>query len=735
MVENNFYAHTDPNNPGKTPEQGSGWQPLKEHLLNTAELAKQFAQPFNAGNWGYTAGLLHDLGKYSTEFQKKLRASADAHIEQKIKVQHSIVGAQQLAAKWTQGEGRILAYPIAGHHTGLPDGKSPEESSLSKRLQKQLPYKFNFPEELLKVSKPDLPFNLNKSRAGFELSFLIRMLFSALVDADFLDTEHHMNPARASLRSPACTLDILQQKLTVHIQQKEAAAEKTQVNHLRSQILKNCINAANLTPGLFSLTVPTGGGKTLSSMAFALKHSIKNKQQRIIYAIPFTSIIEQNAEVFRKIFGNENVLEHHSNFEPKEEDYTTRLASENWDAPIVVTTNVQFFESLFACRGSRCRKLHNIANSVIILDEVQALSSELLLPCIEVIRELALHYNCSLVLCSATQPAIQKRDDFSSGLENVREIAESPEFLTGKLRRVKTIDIGEQSDDLLAERVSKHDKVLCIVNTRKDALVLYKKLAKQENIFHLSASMRPVDRSKMLKNIRRVLKTDKQCKVISTQLIEAGVDIDFPVLYRAISGIDSIAQAAGRCNREGLLESGDVFVFRSEHKLPPGYFRQTAQTAESIIRRFNDDILLLTAIEEYFRDYYWSQGERLDNKKILQSLKEGVPKLDFPFRQIAEKFKLIEEIYKSVIIPYKDKEAEKLVEQARYADSLRGLSQKFQKYTVQISERDWNKVYENGCIEMVRDIFPILTCSYLYDEETGLDINKLDNPAPSDLIE
>jgi CRISPR-associated endonuclease/helicase Cas3 len=479
--------------------------------------------------------------------------------------------------------------------------------------------------------------------------------------------------------------------------------------------------------------VPTGGGKTLSSMAFALKHAKQHGQCRVIYVIPFTSIIEQNAAVFRGVFGNEAVLEHHSNYEPKDEDHRTRLASENWDAPIVVTTNVQFFESLFAYRTGKCRKLHNIANSVIILDEVQALPSELLLPCIEAMRELALHYKCSLVLCSATQPAIQLRNDFPQGLAEVREIARSPIQLAKSLERTTVTDLDQQKDESLAERLRQHETVLCIVNTRKHALGLYERLAGEGNIFHLSASLCPVDRSKILGDIRRALKEQQQCRVISTQLVEAGVDIDFPVVYRAITGIDSIAQAAGRCNREGLQERGYVFVFRSEHKLPVGYFRHTAQAAESIMRRFSEDVLSLEAIEEYFRDYYWSQGERLDSKGILRLLPQGDLKLDFPFRKVAETFQMIEDTYKPVIVP-RDEEAERLIEQARRAEFLRGYSRKLQKYTVQINQHTWQKLLDAGCLEIVRDIFPVLTCLHLYDENTGLNINKLDNPDPNDLI-
>lgn len=724
--ERKFYAHS-----GK---DGGPWQPLAEHLRETAARARIHAEAFQAGDWGWLAGLWHDAGKYSDEFQKLLTDASDDNIEHPQRVDHSTYGARRAKDKWPNGKGILLAYVIAGHHTGLINGRDPGDgcSSLAERLKRKLPYTFHVPENLFDADKPKMPFTPDTTRAGYEVSFFIRMLFSCLVDADFLDTERHMNPKRFSLRAPEYSLDSIQKKLDKYLEKLQKGAKPMSVNRVRAGVLDNCLRAANWAPGLFSLSVPTGGGKTLSSMAFALRHAVKHRKNRVIYAIPFTSIIEQNAGQFRYVFGDEAVLEHHSNYEPKEEDHRTKLASENWDTPIVVTTNVQFFESLFACRTSRCRKLHNIANSVIVLDEVQALPSELLLPCIETIRELALHYNCSIVLCSATQPAIDKRPDFNVGLEGVREIVENPVLIASSLKRVQTTDLGTLDDANLAERIKEHDRVLCVVNTRNRALKLYTQLSSEPGVYHLSAAQRPVDRSEIIQKVRDELEKESLCRVISTQLIEAGVDIDFPVVYREIAGIDSIAQAAGRCNREGNLKTGDVFVFRGEDSLPPGYFRHTAQAAESVMRRFSEDILSLDAIEEYFRDHYWSQGDRLDNKAILRSLQEGIRPLDFPFRRVAKEFQMIDGSYKPVIVPMEE-EAQALVEQVRYSEFLRGYSRKFQKYTVQIPERGRDRLFESGCIEWVRDLFPVLTCLHLYDKKTGLTIDKLNEPDPSDL--
>ena len=727
-----FYAHTDPENPKKLPEHGGRWHLLKDHLEETAKLAKEFASAFGAGEWGYLAGLWHDSGKYSLEFQKRVRSSSEAHLEQHGRVDHSTYGAQMAASKWNTGEGKTLAYIIAGHHGGLPEGKSDGQSCLAKRIEKPLPYSFYCPTELFDQAKPVLPFGLDKSRFHFELSFFVRMLFSCLTDGDFLDTEKHMAPKKAVLRPAERDLSDLAQKLENHIKELQRQAESTKVNRLRSRILSECRQAGLQQPGLFSLTVPTGGGKTLSSMAFAMTHGLRYGHKRIIYVIPYTSIIEQNARVFRDVFGDDAVLEHHSNYEPQEEDSKTRLASENWDSPIVVTTNVQFFESLFACRGSRCRKLHNIAQSVIILDEVQTLPSEYLLPCLEVIRELASHYQCSIVLCSATQPAVQHRPDFPLGLQNVKEITSNPLSLYQQLKRVGVQYIGHQTDNEIIQQLNQNRQVLCIVNTRKHAKCLFEGLASQNNIFHLSASMYPLHRSGVLQKIKAALKSDKLCRVISTQLVEAGVDIDFPVVYRAMTGLDSIAQAAGRCNREGRLDCGQVFVFESENPLPPGHFRHTAQTAEGVIRRFPRDMLSLEAIEEYFKEYYWKQDKQLDKEGILDLIQQGAKACDFPFRTIAEKFKLISEENKPVIIA-REPEAQKLIKDARNAETLRGFSRKFQKYTVQINPRYWNKLMEAGAIEMVRDIFPVLLWPNQYDDQSGLNTDN-PNPNPNDLI-
>jgi CRISPR-associated endonuclease/helicase Cas3 len=716
MTASEFYAHSLE---GKPQEE---WQLLDEHLSGTAKLAARFAAAFDAHDWGYIAGLWHDIGKYSKEFQRMIRAAGgpDCHIENMPgRVDHSTLGAQHAAATLrTNGFGKAIAYTIAGHHGGLPDGIS-TDSCLRSRLGKQVPGYSDCPQAILDGPELALPFTPSPKEAAIQISMFIRMLYSALVDADFLDTERFVNKRWAQHRQGYKALHELAPIFFRKLDSLRHKAPDTPVNRHRQRILAQCLSAAEKSMGLFSLTVPTGGGKTLSSMAFALKHAAKHNLERIIYVIPFTSIIEQNAEVFRQMLGDDAVLEHHSNFEPDNEDHRSRPAAENWDAPLVVTTNVQFFESLFANRSSRCRRLHNIARSVVILDEIQTLPPRYLLSCLEALKELAATYKTTIVLCSATQPAIQKRDDFSRGLEGVREIIEAPQELAVALKRTHVSILPPISDAELASRIRDFEQVLCIVNTRKHARNLYGATGKADGHYHLSALMCPVHRSQRLSEIRQRLKEGQTCRVISTQLIEAGVDIDFPVVYRSLAGIDSIAQAAGRCNREGAREIGQVFVFTPEAPLPPGHFRQTAQVAESVIGRHSGDVLSLTAVEDYFRLYYWTKGDALDEEGILAMLQAGCLKGDFPFKTVAEKFRFIKDDTKLVIIPFDD-EARSLIRMLDYCDHPAALAREFQKFSVSVCPHEWNRLLSTGGIKISANLFPVLVDETLYRSDIGL---------------
>jgi CRISPR-associated endonuclease/helicase Cas3 len=714
-MNDEFYAHS---RDGKPREE---WHRLEDHLTRVAEMARRFGNEFNAGDWAYLAGLWHDLGKYSEEFQARLLTASDSdtHIETKpTRPDHSTAGAQH-AYRSLKDKGKLIAYAIAGHHAGLPDGKTNEAACLAIRLQKNVPDYSIAPAQILKRMNFELPFPMDKKRICFQLSFFTRMIFSCLVDADFLDTEDFMDPEKSAWRKGYAELPALEGNLKQYMDHLSAHVPATKINEFRKSILNQCLVAAEREPGLFSLTVPTGGGKTLASLAFALKHAVKYKLKRIIYVIPYTSIIEQNAGVFRQVFGEESVLEHHSNFEPSQEDQWSRLAAENWDAPLIVTTNVQFFESLFGVRSSRCRKLHNIAGSVVILDEAQMLPVPLLKPSLEALKELASSYRTTILLCTATQPSLSKSPKFENGLEGVREIVADPAALYEEFKKIDLTYMSTVLDTELAEKLRSYRQVLCIVNTRRHARKIYELIGKEEGNFHLSALMCPAHRTEVIWKIRQTLQEGGLCRVISTQLIEAGVDIDFPVVFRSLSGIDSIAQAAGRCNREGRLpQNGEVYVFMPEKGLPPGYFRQTAETSEEVMRHHSNP-LTLEAVDEYFRTLYWLKGERLDEFQILADLSEGIRTGDFPFRRVEEKFKIIKDGSEPIIIPW-DANAEKLIDELRFSDYPASAARKVQRYTIQVPPRVLYGLLSGGAVERLHEQYNILINRDIYRIDIGL---------------
>lgn len=707
-----FYAHSIP---GLDPAR---WHLLKDHLVATAQLAAGFGAAFGAEEFSRAAGLLHDIGKYSEAMQQRLHGAA-------IAVDHSTAGAQEAVRLYGDAFGRMLAYVIAGHHAGLPDfGSVADEGSLAARLIKPVPDYSAYREEIGALvpaafsGKPRI--TPNAQALGFSLQFFVRMLFSSLVDADFLDTETALAPEQAAARRGAASMDELQQRLERHLQ-AFGNADPTPVNRLRADISEACRSAATQPPGLYTLTVPTGGGKTLSSLRFALHHAVANDLRRVIYVIPFTSIIEQNAAVFRQAVGYENVLEHHSNFSfPAEDDeslddYRLRLAQENWDAPIIVTTSVQFFEALFSHKPGRCRKLHNIARSVVILDEAQMIPTSYLKPCLWALHELVTNYHVTVVLCTATQPAI---DRLMPTEARPRELAPEPRRLYEAFRRVRVHWLGDMDDDTLARALVERHQALCIVNTRGHAAELYERL-RGSGTYHLSARMYPAHRSQKLAQIRSALESGEPCRVVATQLIEAGVDVDFPVVYRALAGVDSIAQAAGRCNREGRLSAGDVFVFRPEPRhMPRGWFQRTAAVTGMVLRD-HDDLLSLDAVDAYFRLLYEFEGENLDQHGIIERFNEGARRLAFPFREVGEVFRLIDSPLAPVVIP-RDEKCVELLAQARLQGPTLRLSRGLQPYVVQVYLHELSALMRLGAVEVVAGQYTVLRDLSLYDEEVGL---------------
>lgn len=712
------YAHTLEGAPQ------SEWQLLEDHLAAVEERAARFSAVFGAAEWGQIIGRLHDIGKSNPEFQLRLTGENSRHAD------HKGTGARLLDCLGT-GFGRIGAYCVAGHHGGLPDFSNTQNGkSLSRIIKDAFVLPDDMQNPLAGIDDPELPF---VPQTPFQLSFYTRMLFSALVDADFLDTERFMTPVKSGWRMPGPLLEALSKALDDHLGQ---LGKPGRINELRAEILSCCRKKAALAPGLFTLTVPTGGGKTLSSMAFALDHARLQGLRRVVYVIPYTSIIEQNARVFREIFPEGAVVEHHSTFDPRgafnENDTATesvaahrhRLACENWDAPVVVTTNVQFFESLFAARPSRCRKLHSLAGAVIILDEAQMLPVEFLDPCLRALEELTRNYRCSVVLCTATQPAL-RREDFANmkglhglpGLDAKRELAPDPARLHEAFRRTELRDLGELALEDVAELVREREQVLCIVNTRARAAKLFGMVIDEPGTRHLSALMCPAHRSMRLAEICQMLQRREPCRVISTQLVEAGVDISFPEVIRELAGLDSIVQAAGRCNREGESDGpAPVSVFSPTEGLGRSFATQAGH-AESVLRGpEGGDPFSPQAIRHYFRLHYWLQ-ESLDRKDVLRDLNS--PGLEWHFREAERKFRLIDSPMLPVIIPWDDR-AEALVRSLEFAAHPGGVLRELQQYTVQVYENQLRALDDSGAIEWVADTYAVLCKPELYDDRLGL---------------
>jgi len=699
----------------------TGIQTIKEHLEGTADLAGKFAKKFGKEDWGYCCGMLHDIGKYSVDFQEKIKGDYGR------KVDHSTAGARVCAEKG--GKYSFLEYCVAGHHAGLADFGSNfdngGDSTLMGRRKKKISDYMAYQTEIEVPKIISDPFDLRKAtNPDFSLSVFIRMIYSCLVDADFLNTEVFMNEEKEE-RDSGESIKILLEKLENYISEWLKNQDIDTVNGRRTEILRHCLEKGNSEKGIFSLTVPTGGGKTIASLAFALCHAVKNQMDRVIYVIPYTSIIEQNAKVFREILGDQNVLENHCNVDygSSDELRTMQLAAENWDKPIVVTTNVQFFESLFANKASKCRKLHNIANSVIIFDEVQMLPNDYLKPCIAIIEELVNNYGTSAVLCTATQPAL---NSFFQSKVSVAELCPRMTEQFEFFKRTLFKNMGVVTENSLVEQLEEEWQALCIVNTKKRAQSLYKEL-KGEGVYHLSTSMYPVHRNQMLDEIRKRIQKNEKCIVVSTSLVEAGVDLDFQSVYRELAGVDSMIQAAGRCNREGRreVESSKVFIFKFEGKENVLGQRQQIDVAKSLLadgRKLED----METITKYFEMLYHLKGESLDKKKILDEFTNKKGKYNFD--KVAKEFHLIEERTKTVFINCEDT-AKEIFSDLQYKGFTRSVMRKASRYCITVYDQTFDKMYGAGMLQPVsEDIedFYVLTDNSRYTENMGLEL-EIDN--------
>ena len=727
----NYYAHTAETETGERLSQ-ERWQPLFEHLRNVADKAREFGEPFGpVAKW---TGLLHDLGKYRKPFQEYLAGERPGTVE----THHAVYGAALAFQRDWLGP----AFAIAGHHAGLHDLSDLQALVCGEKYDAKnqfVPLVKQFEGELGKVpgelAEPEFA---KRSEDKAVIEFYVRMLFSCLVDADFLDTDQFATgQARYPVKLDAA---LLLKRLQAHRDKFDSSGE---LNKLRNRVFEDCLAKASEPAGFFSLTVPTGGGKTLSGMAFALEHARRHGMQRVIVVIPYLSIIEQNAAEYRKVLDPENkgiVIEHHSAVVAKDDDEEPvrspeELAAENWDAPVIVTTSVQFIESLFANRASKCRKLHNIANSVVLLDEVQTLPSHLLDPLLHVLRDLKKHYRTSLVFSTATQPAFSRSASLSNGFDadEMKKIASRPDELFQKLSRVVYEVRTTESDwsELVDEWVNA-PQALGVVNTRKQAAEWWELLRTQklEGVLHLSSAMCAEHRTQVLAEAKRRLETGEPCRLVSTQVVEAGVDIDFPRVYRALGPMDSIVQAAGRCNREGHLpDKGRMVVFRpTDATLPGGVYR----VATDITARLLDQLSAHDLSDEpdlfsrYFGELFqyvptdYQHGRKcsiLEDRKALR------------FREVARKAKVISDSTQVVIAPME--EALEKVSEIRERsegggphftrEDLRGL----QRFMVNLHLRDFQKIDAMG---LLRPLLPSMELRVLneaaYHEHLGVVIGQ-----------
>ena len=724
-----IYAHSVPGKPE------TEWERLADHCEAVASRAALFAESFEGQQAARILGLTHDLGKAKSRFQAKLRGQVNDE-------PHSAEGALFLRAQYG-AMGTLLAACVAGHHSGLPDA-SDLRHRLDKTADLALPDWLDLPPSIP-------PFGpLTAQADAFSIQFAIRMLFSCLVDADEQETATFYDASTPS--TPDTVTETHRQAFNIHM--REFKGKEGPVNALRAQILETVRERSSQSPGLFSLTVPTGGGKTLASLGFALDHARAHGMVRVIHVIPFTSIVEQTADVFSDVLGSDAVVEHHSSFDwdrvtDDEEQKRLYRVTRNWDAPIVVTTAVQFFESLFAARKRRCVKLHNLARTVIVIDEAQTMPQHLLRPCLAAIRELATHYGASIVLSTATQPAVTRAAGLNvpEALEDVRELAPDPPALYRALRRTRVVDAGPMDDDALAGRIETSEQVLAIVGTRRHARALFNRLADLPGAAHLSTVMTGMHRRHVLAEVRTRLKKREPVRLVSTSLVEAGVDVDFPLVMRAIAGLDSIAQAAGRCNREGKgANLGEVLVFTptADEAKSSDAVMNMADIAQKVMAAHPDDPLTATAIAAYFERMLWQSGpEALDAAPVGEDGGAQSPGImaeingtgnDFAFRfaSIARAFRMIDDGQAPVIIRGgRWGIGDKLLNELEWSKGAGGIARKLQPFIVNLPHRTRRELTANRAASVWREDlfgreFLLLNHDGLYDDRAGLRMERFD---------
>lgn len=708
-----LYAHTPPQD---APER---WHRLDEHLQQVADLAAGFGDAFGAAAVCRALGWAHDLAKADPRFQAYLRRCHEGRPADTMP--HAAPSAA--AAKEWLGP---FSLAIIGHHAGLYD-KAEAQEKLSEADRDAVARAQAFADAIGVPRQPLARPGHLTDPLSFDL--FLRLCFSALTDADRLDTEAHCNRDRAALRSNYPPIGWYSERLDERLDALKSAAEPTTVNRARAEILAACRAAADRSPGAYRLGVPTGGGKTLASLSFALRHARTHGLRRIVCALPFTSIIDQTADVYGSIFGESNILEHHSAYEPEgasegqaQAELQRKLAVENWDCPLIVTTTVQLFESLFASKAGRCRKIHRIARSVIVLDEAQTLPPELLAPVLDMLEQLVKHYGCTVLFCTATQPdyaAFQHR--FLSGAIDI--VPDNQRYFE-LLRRVQYRRI---EDTLTAEQVARlidaEPQVLCVLNTRKDAVAIAR-ACREDDMFHLSTLLCPAHRRCVLNEVRDRLDRGQPVRLVATQVVEAGVDLDFPKVLRVTGPLDRIVQAAGRCNREGKLPTpGECVIFDLEEGAAPrGWYRTGIELARTMVREDAATIDQPERVAEYFRDLYRYTNT---DKHSIQELRTALA-----FRKVADAFRMIPEETTMLAVPgYNPEEVNTLLArpvEARDRDWYRQIGH------VSVSVPHWQllRMAREGLAAQEPGGYWVYTG--IYDKLVG--IGRGDEPDPADLV-
>ncbi len=707
-------------------------QTNEEHSEGVAALCERFASAFGLGSFGRLLGLLHDRGKERRDFQRYIRRNSgfDPGAGPYDDKSHAAIGAV-LVSEVANTCG-MLENCIAGHHAGL----------------------YDLHELRAKLKETAIPDEVSGSAPGFsadslkcvktedDVQHVTRMLYSCLVDADFLDTERFMNAEAAAERGRFASLPELKARLDSFLESL-ATKPATPLNAIRAQVQELCREAATMDPGFFELTVPTGGGKTIASVVWALNHAIAHGKERVVIAIPYTSIVVQTAQTLRDIFGPENVVEHHSvmddsdkpipasdakDKEKAEMRRRNRLATENWDAPIIVTTNVQLFESMFASRPSRCRKLHSLAQSVVILDEAQTLPLGFLQPIINAMRVYAKCFGASFLFCTASQPVLTGERKGSGRarlegipVEQVRAIVPASMGLHERLRRASLrFESEKTTPDEMACRLAAMDRVLCVVNTRALAREVYEALPQSDDNFHLSRMMCPKHIAETIAEVKARLNDERaKVRVVSTQLIEAGVDIDFPVVFRQMAGLDSLLQSAGRCNREGKLESAETMVFDFEGFKARGSMADAAYAMQERLSLEPDsDWMAPEAMNDYFKTLY--RRTSTFDKKDIKSMVRWFDEIDY--EKIGLAFHLIDDAGVPVVVNYG--EAPQLIKQLETEGPTRSLMRKLSLYTVTISPSMMKTFEAAGLVKQPWTDVNYIELRDQYDPKLGLKVNN-----------